>query len=1445
MASPSESPPGEGHLVGGRYVLRERLGEGGNGVVWRADDRKLNRPVAVKELFPFGRESEQVVLRERVRREALATRRLAGHPNVVPVLDVLWEDDRPWIVSEYVDGESLQRVIERERGISPRRAAKVGGEVLDALSAAHREGILHRDVKPGNILIGHDGVARLTDFGIAQLKNDTALTEAGQVLGSPGYIAPERLVGDPDSWASDLWSLGATLYAAVEGHMPYQRDSVIATMNAILTEPVPDAPNAGPLAPVLAGLLDRDPAGRMSPDRAAEILADVASGRAPDDDRPVIEGLEVERPIGGRVWWARDRHGEVRVVKVLPPSPGIPELARSLAERPVGGVVRVREAGISGDGRPYVVMDHADRGSLADRSRGDTAGLVRLGIETARTVAAANEAGVHFPRLDLDDVLFASTAAGDEEILLLPDFTAAEGAADEDAVDEDLAAVSGLVARLLAHREPPLEVRQAIGKGMRGEWPGVAAFADALEAADLSELPDASGLPDPATWESPLPDPATWEPPLPGPSGGAGAPADIMGPTGDTGTVRPIGLPDGPRGYPPQQGMREPQPAPPAGAGRPRTARRTATTTQDVRRAAQRLVPSWFSQGPRRHPDITPPPWPASHPWEAPPEDHGAARRYSLHTPLRPGFRYVHEPLRPGDTAIPLLGNEPLIHALKDRLVNSMGGAILITGFRGVGKSTLIEQALAEIKDDHPRGRLVLPVVLSVARPLETERLLFAIVRRMFEEMTEAGVIERLPAATRQSLVLAYMRTSLSFKETRSAATEHGASVDLDPAKVARGLLGPSGMAIPKASMSGKRSRSLATEAAFLAYSETDVEHDMMRIVRMLSDVPEQRRRRWRRKTPLDLQLVVVLDEVDKLTALQDGLEKVERLLSGIKNVVTMRGAHYLVVAGPDLHDQVVRDSGRGNGIYESIFAWRMYVPCEWPAPERLLAALCLPQADRADRADQAVLAEFGEYLRYKSRGVMRRLLQELNAFVAWEDGLPYLRIETRYQDAISFYARLERSLDAFFSATRRKAPPARLGQDRWRLGAYYVMDWILRGEGRPFTSADVIQAQDDGEFDPLLHIGRAGVEPLLEHLAADGVLVVVREPAQATSTLIPDVAEAQRASYKLDDALLDRLFWILAHNEYERAELDPRESLGAEAPGRTVPIETLAGDRYELWRLIGEGGTSSVYEGRDTLLDRPVAVKLLRTALRGDPRARARFVREAMIAGAVHHPNVVDVYEVVTVTAPGDPGGSRYAIVMELVEGLTLDQELERHGRPLVRETVRLGITLAGALDYLGGKGLARLDLKPHNIVLSRDRGPVIIDLGIAKIVENASAWPVGDEETEGLADPATQLGLVVGTPAYLSPEQARGEEVDIRSDIYALGLVLCTCLTGRHPYGRLDQLAVLSRAMTGDVDTSGLPCSAKLREVLARATDPDVARRYQRPADLADALRDTPEAA
>ncbi|MEU9332107.1 serine/threonine-protein kinase [Streptomyces sp. NPDC048290] len=251
-------------LLAGRYRLGDVLGRGGMGTVWRAEDETLGRTVAVKELrFPSSiDEEEKRRLITRTLREAKAIARIRN-TSAVTVFDVVQEDDRPWIVMELVEGKSLAEVIREDGLLEPRRAAEVGLAILDVLRSAHREGILHRDVKPSNVLIAEDGRVVLTDFGIAQVEGDPSITSTGMLVGAPSYISPERARGHKPGPAADLWSLGGLLYAAVEGAPPYDKGSAIATLTAVMTEPLEEPKNAGALAEVIRGLLTKDPAKRL------------------------------------------------------------------------------------------------------------------------------------------------------------------------------------------------------------------------------------------------------------------------------------------------------------------------------------------------------------------------------------------------------------------------------------------------------------------------------------------------------------------------------------------------------------------------------------------------------------------------------------------------------------------------------------------------------------------------------------------------------------------------------------------------------------------------------------------------------------------------------------------------------------------------------------------------------------------------------------------------------------------------------------------------------------------------------------------------------------------------------------------------------------------------------------------------------------------------------
>ncbi|MFF4101105.1 serine/threonine-protein kinase [Streptomyces sp. NPDC001903] len=277
-----EQQTGAGAVLAGRYRLVEPIGSGGMGKVWRAHDELLHRTVAVKELTAglYVAQADREVLHARTQKEARAAARIQ-HPAVVVVHDVLEHDDRPWIVMEYIDGPSLADAAKAAGRIEPPEAARIGLHVLGALRAAHAVGVLHRDVKPGNVLLAKDGRVLLTDFGIAAIEGDSSITRTGEIVGSIDYLAPERVTGGTPGTASDLWSLGATLYTAVEARSPFRRTSPISSLQAVVNDEPPALRQAGALGPVITALLRKDPDGRPSAQETERMLIEAMEGRQP------------------------------------------------------------------------------------------------------------------------------------------------------------------------------------------------------------------------------------------------------------------------------------------------------------------------------------------------------------------------------------------------------------------------------------------------------------------------------------------------------------------------------------------------------------------------------------------------------------------------------------------------------------------------------------------------------------------------------------------------------------------------------------------------------------------------------------------------------------------------------------------------------------------------------------------------------------------------------------------------------------------------------------------------------------------------------------------------------------------------------------------------------------------------------------------------------------
>ncbi|NJP22904.1 serine/threonine protein kinase [Microbispora hainanensis] len=377
----------EERRVAGRYHLLEPIGRGGMGVVWRAHDDLLDRAVAVKEvLYHPASEEDRETFNRRTIREARAAGRI-DHPNVVVVHDVIEEDGRPWIVMQLVRAQSLGQVLRDQGTLPPARVAAIGLQVLDALCTAHAAGVLHRDVKPENVLLSGQTRVVLTDFGIATMPEEAGLTMTGGIIGTPAFMPPERLNGDPATPESDLWSLGATLYAAVEGGTPFDRKTPVATLAAILHDDPAPPRQAGALTPVLEGLLRKDPARRMGAAEAAALLnAALTAAPGPAPGPAAAPGPPYNLPEPGP--WSGAPSGPPQ------PPPGTPQPPSGPSQQPPSGFAQPHGT------RPYGGTAVWPGGAGPEGPTGPGGGIGMAGHPTAPNgggVNAASHAGPAAP----------------------------------------------------------------------------------------------------------------------------------------------------------------------------------------------------------------------------------------------------------------------------------------------------------------------------------------------------------------------------------------------------------------------------------------------------------------------------------------------------------------------------------------------------------------------------------------------------------------------------------------------------------------------------------------------------------------------------------------------------------------------------------------------------------------------------------------------------------------------------------------------------------------------------------------------------------------------------------------------------------------------------------------------------------------------------------------
>jgi eukaryotic-like serine/threonine-protein kinase len=389
-------------ILAGRYRLCAVIGRGGMGAVWRARDELLNRDVAVKEIIwppHLDAEEREIASRRAVREAQLAAR--LRHPNVVSVYDIVEEDGRPAVVMELVPFRSLRDAVAEDGPMSPAEAARVGLSVLAALQAVHEAGVVHRDVKPANILLGPEGRVVLADFGIAKAADSPALTVSGVLLGSPSFLAPERARGGRAGAAADLWALGASLYAAVEGQPPFERDGVLASLTAVVADELEPAPHAGPLWPVIDGLLRKDPATRLGAAEAEQMLHQAAA----DDTSslPEDEHVTQDKPAAAddRATQDEPATADGTVAPDQMPVPGRPRRFRArLAGLTAAAAIAVIAAGIVlASGRPpgqhATQRTPAGTSGAASRPAGSTASpsSAAPSARSSPSAAASDSAG--------------------------------------------------------------------------------------------------------------------------------------------------------------------------------------------------------------------------------------------------------------------------------------------------------------------------------------------------------------------------------------------------------------------------------------------------------------------------------------------------------------------------------------------------------------------------------------------------------------------------------------------------------------------------------------------------------------------------------------------------------------------------------------------------------------------------------------------------------------------------------------------------------------------------------------------------------------------------------------------------------------------------------------------------------------------------------------------
>jgi serine/threonine protein kinase/Cdc6-like AAA superfamily ATPase len=815
--------------------------------------------------------------------------------------------------------------------------------------------------------------------------------------------------------------------------------------------------------------------------------------------------------------------------------------------------------------------------------------------------------------------------------------------------------------------------------------------------------------------------------------------------------------------------------------------------------------------------------------------------RFEAAVPLKHAFRFAHEPLR-SDRNGRFVGRQAELEALALRILFSEGGSFLVTGYRGVGKTSFVNQVIRQLQDMLPWAESIfgetkiVDVQLNLARPLTAAELMHHIIRRLYERLAEIGIYSALTPALKHDLELAYKRTSFNMTRTLNDETEK--NLGLDEIKI-----GPPWLSAAfKGGLSLKKKRSEGSEYEYLGYDDKAAENDVIQLSRQLSGALLQRPALVDRAMaimgkppkaqPTRLIMVFVFDELDKLeefsvTRHGKTTTAIDELLSALKNVFTTSGVSFVFVAGKDTQERWLDDLGRGDSVYESVFAYDKYLPCMWsdvnalcdgfvdwdrlpqqvpkfcahcgntttvdavdcpkcgqPFPPPTIKApsthLVSPSKESAAPCPKCFSASKQEVF---CGSCGRYLLDPRAARTVFEDFKKYLDYRGR-----GIPRRVIRGFNEYVLWSGQHPILVFSKQDVRRIRVYSeLQDVLVRSEQRLFGKLDeeIRGTQQDKR--------RLGVYYLVDWILRQGnTEFTIKDAVAASKRLSAKIAPAEEIAFNIISdivaVLIEGDFLIEVEQRLDqvqigdvnarqekRYKLAPRRLIEMRGEGDAFEAESQAlrqvaaqPDRiahYQLTEQIGAGGMGAVYRAWDEQSGQTVAIKILPREFGQDPQARERFKRESAIMNRLRHQNIVKCYET------GEDNGSLY-IAMEYIDGIDLAKVLKSVGLMSLGAAVSVARSIAEALSYVHGQGLVRHDIKPANVMLSKSGNVYLMDFGITKHVESPGA------------DAVTFAGAIIGTPSYMSPEQCQGLTADERSDIYSFGILFYELLTGEPPF-------------------------------------------------------------